>query len=178
MPASFRTWQSNVRRETWRGCLETNGVAGSPRPARAVWSMASVRDARPNISARCSWIEDTELRDHRAIVFDLDDTLYPYRAFVPSGFRAVRVRMAPERKLQPSAVLRVLRRPLANGQRGRELQALCARLGFPESLVESLADLIREHTPSLRLPRESRQVLEALRASWKVGVLTNGAPHI
>ena len=118
------------------------------------------------------------MRDRRAVVFDLDDTLYPYRAFVRSGFRAVACRLAAERKLQPSTVLRVLRRALANGQRGCELQQLCAKFGLPESLVESLADLIREHMPALRLPRESRRVLEALRANWKVGVLTNGTPHI
>ena len=29
------------------------------------------------------------MADARALVFDLDDTLYPYRQFVSSGFRAV-----------------------------------------------------------------------------------------
>jgi putative hydrolase of the HAD superfamily len=118
------------------------------------------------------------LRDRRAIVFDLDDTLYPYRAFVRSGFRAVACRLAAERRLPPAAVLRVLRRALANGQRGHELQELCARFELPESLVGSLAELIREHTPSLRLPRESVQVLRTLRRDWTLGVLTNGEPHI
>jgi putative hydrolase of the HAD superfamily len=118
------------------------------------------------------------LRNRRAIVFDLDDTLYPYRAFVRSGFRAVACRLAAERGLPPSTVLRVLRRALANGQRGHELQELCARFELPASQVASLAELIREHTPSLRLPRESVHVLRTLRTEWRVGVLTNGEPHI
>lgn len=118
------------------------------------------------------------MRDRRAIVFDLDDTLYPYRAFVRSGFRAVACRLAAERGLQPSAVLRVLRRALASGQRGYELQALGDRFELPASLVASLAGLIREHPPSLRLPRESVQVLRTLRMKWQLGVLTNGAPHV
>jgi putative hydrolase of the HAD superfamily len=118
------------------------------------------------------------LRDRRAIVFDLDDTLYPYRAFVRSGFRAVACRLAAERGLQPAAVLRALRRALTSGQRGYELQALCDRFELPASLVTSLADLIREHPPSLRLPRESLQVLRTLRTKWQLGVLTNGVPHI
>jgi putative hydrolase of the HAD superfamily len=116
--------------------------------------------------------------NRRAIVFDLDDTLYPYRAFVRSGFRAVACRLAAERGLQASTVLRVLRRALTNGPRGQELQDLCARFELPASLVESLTDLIREHTPSLRLPRASVQVLRTLRTEWRVGVLTNGEPHI
>ena len=118
------------------------------------------------------------MRDQRAIVFDLDDTLYPYRAFVRSGFRAVACRLAAERGLPASAVLRVLRRALANGRRGQELQELCARFELPKSLVGSLADLIREHTPSLRLPRETAQVLRTLRRDWKLGVLTNGEPFV
>jgi putative hydrolase of the HAD superfamily len=118
------------------------------------------------------------LRDQRAIVFDLDDTLYPYRAFVRSGFRAVACRLVAEHGLAPAAVLRVLRRAMANGRRGQELQELCARFDLPEWLVGSLADMIREHTPSLRLPRETALVLRTLRRGWKLGVLTNGEPHV
>ena len=81
--------------------------------------------------------------ERRAIVFDLDDTLYPYRAFVCSGFRAVACCLAVERGLRAAAVLRVLRRALAGGQRGRELQQLCASFDLPESLVRPLADTIR-----------------------------------
>jgi putative hydrolase of the HAD superfamily len=111
-------------------------------------------------------------------LFDLDDTLYPYRAFVRSGFRAVACKLAAERRLPAAAVLRVLRRALVNGQRGRELQALRTRFELPESLVRSLADLIRGHNPSLRLPVQSAQVLKTLRTSWHVGVLTNGEPDV
>jgi putative hydrolase of the HAD superfamily len=114
----------------------------------------------------------------RAIVFDLDDTLYPYRAFVRSGFRVVACRLAAERRLRPADVLRVLRRALAGGRRGQELQELCARFELPVALVGLLAELIREHTPSIRLPRESAAVLRRLRANWKVGVLTNGEPPV
>jgi putative hydrolase of the HAD superfamily len=118
------------------------------------------------------------LRDRRAIVFDLDDTLYPYCAFVRSGFRVVACRLAADRGLRPSAVLRVLRRALTGGRRGQELQELCARFDLPDSIVGSLAELIREHTPSLRLPRQSLRVLNTLRPGWKLGVLTNGEPHV
>src|SRR4029077_11269338 len=117
-------------------------------------------DARRNISARC-WLQGRNaLRDQRAILFDLDDTLSPYRGFLRGGFRAVACRLAAERGLPPGAMLRVLRRALANGRRGQALQVLSARFELPESLVGSLADLIREHAPSLRLPRGTAQVLK------------------
>ncbi len=118
------------------------------------------------------------MRSNRAIVFDLDDTLYPYRAFVRSGFRAVACRLAEERGIKPAAVLRLLRRAMAAGGRGQELQALCARFDLPVSMMASLVDVIREHTPALRLPPESAEVLRTLRPRWRVGVLTNGEPRI
>jgi len=118
------------------------------------------------------------LRESRAIVFDLDDTLYPYRAFVLSGFRAVAARLAAERGLPARNVLRVLRRAFAEGKRGQEIQALSARFGLPSSVVPWLVAIMRDHPPTLRLPRESANVLSALRTSWKVGILTNGPPEI
>ncbi len=118
------------------------------------------------------------MSEPRAILFDLDDTLYPYRAFVRSGFHVVGRRLALERGLPARSVLKVLRRALVSGERGRELQALCARFSLPMSLVPSLAELIREHPPSLRLPSQTRRVLTALRSSWRLGVLTNGVPRI
>lgn len=115
----------------------------------------------------------------RAIVFDLDDTLYPYQAFVRSGFRAVGERLAGECGLSAAAVLRVLRRSALDGERGREIQALCARFSLPLSLVPALVTTVREHTPRLRLPQESLRVLASLRhAGWKIGILTNGTPAI
>jgi putative hydrolase of the HAD superfamily len=117
------------------------------------------------------------MRVPRAIVFDLDDTLYPYGAFLLSGFRAVARTLADDRGLQYGRVIRVLR-SAHRTNRGRELQALCATFGLPASLVPTLVRVLREHMPSLRLPVETHRLLSELRASWRLGILTNGAPHI
>jgi putative hydrolase of the HAD superfamily len=118
------------------------------------------------------------VRESRAIVFDLDDTLYPYRAFVLSGFGAVARRLAHERGLPVRTVLRVLRRVFASSERGRELQAVCAKFSLPASMLPWLVAVMRDHPPSLHLPRESARVLLALRPGWKVGILTNGTPEV
>ncbi len=148
-----------------------------PREGTDWWTAAAL-SARLDTFTRCSRGEGAALPEARAIVFDLDDTLYPYRAFVRSGFRAVACRLAEECGLAPSRVVKILLRALRTNQRGRELQDLCDRLALPTSLATDLSTVIREHCPSLRLPRESANVLTTLRGSWRIGVLTNGAPHI
>jgi len=114
----------------------------------------------------------------RAILFDLDDTLYPYQAFVKSGFRALARQLAAEPGLPARAVLRVLRRALAGEAHGREVQALCAYFNRPQTLVPALVATLRDHQPTLRLPRESAATLRALRGSWRISILTNGSPAI
>jgi putative hydrolase of the HAD superfamily len=113
----------------------------------------------------------------RAIVFDLDDTLYPAQAFVRSGFVAIARTLAAERGLSSLRVIRTLSRSRRTHP-GREIQALCAAAGLPLSLVPALVRVLREHAPSIRLPVRSRRVLAALRPSWRIGVLTNGRPSI
>jgi putative hydrolase of the HAD superfamily len=112
-----------------------------------------------------------------AVLFDLDDTLYPRRRFVLSGFAAVaayveRVRGIPARESFTTLARAIARTP------GRELQTLAARFGLPAWLVPQLVEVIRAHTPRLRLPVESARVLEILRPHWRLGIVTNGPPDI
>jgi putative hydrolase of the HAD superfamily len=116
--------------------------------------------------------------DARALVFDLDDTLYPYRQFVSSGFRAVAARVEREEGIPAAVAARTLCCARVVGERGREVQYLCRALGLPAALVPTLVTLVREHTPTLRLPERSRQVLQRLRQGWRLGILTNGSPII
>jgi len=117
------------------------------------------------------------MSDARAIVFDLDDTLYPYHAFVRSGLAAVAQRVSAEYGLSFMRVLRVLRRGLVEC-RGWEVQMMCAVFGLPVTAVPELVTIMRSHRPKLRLPGETRRVLKSLRSDWRIGVLTNGSPEI
>jgi putative hydrolase of the HAD superfamily len=116
--------------------------------------------------------------DARAVVFDLDDTLYPCRRFVSSGFRAVAVAVERQYGVPAGLALRTLFQARARGGRGQELQHLCRALDLPEALAATLRSWIRGHAPTLRLPERSRQVLQQLRPGWRLGILTNGDPAI
>src|SRR4051794_802771 len=118
------------------------------------------------------------MTDARAIVFDLDDTLYPYRLFLLSAFQLVAAAVEQDYGVPAVAALRTLKHGHTHGARGCELQYLCAAAGLPVSLVPSLRELVRQHMPSLRLPQHSARVLLQLRRDWRIGVLTNGDPPI
>jgi putative hydrolase of the HAD superfamily len=115
------------------------------------------------------------LPEPRAVVFDIDDTLYPYRRFALSGFRAVAGFLATHHGVDRRRAFRVLRTSMRDGNRGRELQACLAELALPDSLLRPLLHVFEHHDPDIRLPRAACRTLETLRREgWKLGVLTNG----
>jgi len=114
----------------------------------------------------------------RAVLFDLDDTLYPLRRFILSGFHAVSRELAATHGLDPRAVFHVLAARYRSGGRGQELQAVAQRFGLAPAIVPPLVEVIRGHEPSLRLPRASAHVLRTLRRTVRVGIVTNGFPDL
>jgi len=115
----------------------------------------------------------------RALLFDLDDTLYPERQFIRSGFRAVAADVEARFGLRRRDALAVLLGALRRGSRHGALQDLCARYRLPLDLVPALVDVIRAHTPALRLPASSRDALIDARArGWRLGIVTNGFPAL
>ncbi|NOT24486.1 MAG: HAD family hydrolase [Acidobacteria bacterium] len=118
------------------------------------------------------------MSDARALVFDLDDTLYPYRQFLSSGFRAVASAVEREHGVSSALALRTLWHARTGNSRGREVQHLCGVLDLPAAIAPALVALIRDHVPTLRLPDRSRRMLQALRPGWRLGILTNGTPEV
>lgn len=114
----------------------------------------------------------------RAVIFDLDDTLYPLRRFVRSGFRVVARRLEAEYAISARRIFRTLCRAGRGPARGHEIQHCLARYGWSPRLTSELVELIRHHRPELRLPGASRDVLETLRPDWRLAVVTNGPAHV
>ncbi len=91
----------------------------------------------------------------RAVVFDLDDTLFPEAAYVASGFRAVGEALA------------------AAGARGDVLDEALRQSGIASAVSWCVARY-REHRPDITLFPEALEVLEYLRGKVKTGLLTDG----
>ncbi len=112
----------------------------------------------------------------RAVLFDLDDTLYPERAFVLSGFRAAAQHGAAALGLDAAALEEACVRLFTAGRRGDIFDAALRSLGLPVSpeSVALLVEAYRTHIPQLRLPEETAIVLRALRPRYHLGVITDG----
>jgi putative hydrolase of the HAD superfamily len=119
------------------------------------------------------------LPERRAVVFDLDDTLYPYRRFQLSGFLAVARHLDATRGLDARLGFAALVGASRSGHRGREVQVCLEQHDVPVADLPVLLDVLRHHTPHIRLSRATTRTLAALRRDgWRVGVLTNGQPTI
>src|SRR5688572_12114191 len=101
----------------------------------------------------------TEAWPVHTVVFDLDDTLYPEREFVHSGFRAVGAWLERDTGLkgfadQASALFE-------NGRRGRIFDEALKALGhsMDSNLVAMMLEVYRAHEPQISLPPDSRAVL-------------------
>jgi putative hydrolase of the HAD superfamily len=118
-------------------------------------------------------------RDARAVIFDLDDTLYPYRRFRLSGLLAVARHLSDRAGLDVRLGFSTLANATRGRHRGAELQACLAQHDLPAEWLPELLDVLRYHQPRLTLPSTTRRVLHALREEgWRLGVLTNGSRTI
>lgn len=115
------------------------------------------------------------MAETRAVLFDLDDTLYRERRFVLSGCAEV-ARVIEASHAIPAARTFAFRRSRFR-RVGRDglLQALCQEMDLPLREVPACVAHIRGHAPRLRLPRETIDTLRGLRADgFRLGILTNG----
>jgi len=115
----------------------------------------------------------------RGLIVDLDDTLYPHEHWVQSGLMAVARHLEDAHGISAMDAFATMSAARRDGERGRELQALCARYALSPDLVPALLNVYRDHPPVLRLPRASAVALSTLRAAqWRLVILTNGLPSM
>ncbi len=113
--------------------------------------------------------EEPPLDGLDAPVFDLDETLYPERDYVRSGFAAVAARF-------PEAEDREARLWAAFEAGEPAIDAAMAAGGYQARKAEALA-VYRAHTPAIRLYPGAEAMLRRLREKMKLAVLTDGRPE-
>ena len=109
-----------------------------------------------------------------ALVFDLDDTLFPERDFVRSGIAAAGRWLQRERGIHGfTAVARSL---YGDGVRGTIFDETLERLGIEDAgaRIPQLVEVYRAHRPRLALHPDARWALGRFARRIKLGLITDG----
>lgn len=115
----------------------------------------------------------------RAIVFDLDDTLYPERAFVDSGFRVVAHWVERRLGLSGDAAYRQLQSAFDDGVRGNSFDRFLAAHGIRgDGLVQEMIEVYRGHAPEITPYPGVEEMLARLRGPFLLGLLTDGSGNV
>jgi len=111
------------------------------------------------------------------VVFDLDDTLYDEIDYCRSGFLAVSEHLSHlSDAVTPDRAFAALWKHFTTGNRSRVFNAALDELNVPwdENLIRRLVDAYRTHVPTITLPPETRSVLNKLRKTHALALLTDG----
>jgi putative hydrolase of the HAD superfamily len=113
-----------------------------------------------------------------AIIFDLDDTLYPERKFVESGYRAVARHIAHYYGGDFDAL--VCNMMSTWKDHGKKMVFPVLLKEFPEIPVcmSELIHVYRRHAPQISMFPGYRELLQELSSHYRIGVITDGIPEV
>lgn len=111
----------------------------------------------------------------QALIFDLDDTLYPEREYVLSGFRAVASWAAERLGVSENQGFSELNAYFKEGIRGDTFNRWLERhnLSSPENLAR-LISVYRSHQPSLSPFPVVPHLLASLKERYRLGIVSDG----
>ena len=111
----------------------------------------------------------------KAVIFDLDDTLFPERDYVVSGMGAVAQSLHERLGRNPRRTLEELCRLFDDGARGNTFDRwLLERELAPEDWVPLMVDAYRRHCPQIAPYPEVPELLGRLRRRHRLGLVSDG----
>src|SRR5262249_45587624 len=111
----------------------------------------------------------------KAVIFDLDDTLYPERQFVMGGFAAAARWIAGRADCSPDGCERELSCLFDRGEKAHTFDAWLKTAGLPSSYTTGMIDAYRQHTPSLTLYADAGDAIEGCyRGRLSTGLVSDG----
>lgn len=117
---------------------------------------------------------DTKRTSLQAVVFDMDDVLYPERQYVHSGYQAVGDYLRQTLGWQDDFAAWLWERFL-DGQANGAMDALAVHFSLPaEPSIQRLVQVYREHVPTIRPYGGIPEMLGRLGAMYGLGLLSDG----
>ncbi len=110
----------------------------------------------------------------KAVIFDLDDTLFLERSYVLSGFRAVGEWISEAYSIR--GFFETAARLFGEGHRGRIFDEVLSNLGIraDSPLIDSLVACYRNHRPEIRMYDDAERSLAHYRRYTTTGIITDG----
>jgi putative hydrolase of the HAD superfamily len=110
----------------------------------------------------------------QAVVFDLDDTLYPEQSYVLSGFRAVARWAEVALGIPAATAYRELETLFLSGVRGTTFDRWLQSHDLDYSLVPTLVSVYRDHRPALAPFPGVPELLARLGQRYRLGLVSDG----
>lgn len=116
----------------------------------------------------------------KALLLDLDDTLFDERRYVESGFRAVADFLERERDLPADYSYPSMLAFLELEGRGRIFDRVIERFEIRQAdgLVDQCISTYRAHSPDIDLYEGVGTLLDSLAPRYSMALVTNGAPEM
>jgi putative hydrolase of the HAD superfamily len=118
---------------------------------------------------------DASLQAIRVVVFDLDDTLFPERQYVQSGFRAVSTFLREQGLVKQDTFPTMWRRFIA-GERSEVFNRVLEEyeINPQKDLIETLVTVYRTHHPEITLFPDARTVLDYFYERTPLALISDG----
>lgn len=110
----------------------------------------------------------------KAIVFDLDDTLFPEHEFVWSGFQAVSSWVAT--KYAVTGFFEVAWQFFEQGKRQNifNLALEKLRVQYDSGVIQELIQVYRQHKPTISLYEDAKSAIAYFKHNYQLGIITDG----
>lgn len=113
----------------------------------------------------------------KAVIFDLDDTLYNEKDFVLNGFRTVCQYLSIKYNINFDEMFYNCVETLEQQGRGKVFNELCKYYNLTED-ISLLVDIYRNAKPKISLYEDSIYVLNKLSKVYKLGLITDGMAKV
>ena len=110
----------------------------------------------------------------KALLVDLDDTLYEEGRYVRSGFRAVAEILGQENATSADEIFYQLEYQFAREGRRGVFDRTMAYLGLQKPSMKELVEAYRHHAPQIDLYPGVNQALSRLAQQYRVAIVTDG----
>jgi len=111
----------------------------------------------------------------KAIIFDLDDTIYEETKFVESGFRAVSSYAEKQLGIGKKKFFGALKNSLEKDGRGHTFDIVLKNYNcYNKGLVNKLVRIYRTHKPKIKPSPGVMTTLQILKNKFLLGIITDG----